>query len=161
MREFTAPIEIIGINPYVSVPTDVLQEVFREAGKDKGPIPVSGLLNGQLYRQTLVKYQGAWRLYINTIMLKDSPKRITEVVTLTVGYDSRSREIPVPQAFTQALKEHPQAQEVFNGLNPSLQKEIVRYLSNLKTTAALQRNVSRAISFLLGKERFIGRDPIY
>ncbi len=44
------------------------------------------------------------------------------------------------------------------GLSPSRKKEIVRYISRLKSAEALERNVARAIGFLLKKERFVGRD---
>lgn len=63
--EFDAKIEIIGINPFVFVPDAILQNLFKLAGKDKGHIPVKGIINGSPYRQTLVRYSGAWRLYIN------------------------------------------------------------------------------------------------
>jgi hypothetical protein len=50
------------MNPYGGVPREVLQALFRQAGKDVGPIPVRGKLNGKRFRQTVVKYHGAWRL---------------------------------------------------------------------------------------------------
>ena len=31
-------------------------------------------------------------------------------------------------------------------------------IANLKTEKSVERNVTRAINFLLGKERFVGRD---
>ncbi|RYZ25413.1 MAG: DUF1905 domain-containing protein, partial [Chitinophagaceae bacterium] len=66
MQKFTARLEIIGINPFVFVPEPIRVEIFRKAGKDKGYIPVCGTVNGKAFRQTLVKYRGDWRLYINT-----------------------------------------------------------------------------------------------
>lgn len=66
---FKAEIKIIGINPYVLVPGPILQKIFKQAGRDKGPIPIKGTINKKPYRQTLVKYSGAWRLYINTTMI--------------------------------------------------------------------------------------------
>ena len=36
--------------------------------------------------------------------------------------------------------------------------EIVRYLATLKSENVLEKNIKRAINFLNGKERFIGRD---
>lgn len=45
MYHFEATIEIIGVNPFVYVPTDVLQAIFVKAGKSTGPIPVHGMLN--------------------------------------------------------------------------------------------------------------------
>jgi uncharacterized protein YdeI (YjbR/CyaY-like superfamily) len=62
--------------------------------------------------------------------------------------------------FLRALKENKNAQAVFYRLPASRRNEIVRYLANLKTTASLQKNIQRAIGFLTGVERFVGRQPI-
>lgn len=160
MNAFKARIEIIGINPFVYLPEPVLEDLFLEFGKDKGPIPIKGTINGKIYQQTLVKYSGEWRLYINTKMLPKSPKRIGEEVEVTVEFDKSDRTIRPHPKLVQALKENPQAKEVFQSLQPSLQNEIVRYIANLKTEESVERNVLKAISFLLGKERFIGRDGL-
>jgi hypothetical protein len=158
MHKFKAEIKIIGINPYVFVPEDILQKIFKQAGKDKGHIPIKGTINKNPYIQTLVKYSGDWRLYINTTMLKDSPKRIGELIELTVQFDPESREVKPPASFVQALDKNKKAKTVFESLPASRKKEIVRYLANLKSEDALERNVKKAISFLLGKEKFVGRD---
>ncbi|MCB0649154.1 MAG: DUF1905 domain-containing protein [Saprospiraceae bacterium] len=155
---FTAEIEIIGINPFVFVPGDILQEIFELSGKNKGPIPVKGTINNMVYTQTLVKYSGEWRLYINTVMLKNSPKRIGETVELTITYDPESREIEAPENFVKALNSNQEAKVVFEQMSPSKQMEIVRYLSRLKSEEVRNKNIERAIKFLLGKERFVGRD---
>jgi len=158
MPKFKAEIEILGVNPFVFVPENILKIIFRRAQKSKGHIPVKGLINGKPYRQTLVKYSGEWRLYINTTMLKNSPKRIGETISLTIGFDSDSREILPPVEFTKALNDDKRAKNIFENLAPSRRLEIVRYLSNLKTKESLDRNIIRAINFLSGKERFVGRD---
>lgn len=155
---FQATIAIIGVNPYVSVPTPVLEDLFRQAGKDKGPIPIAGTINQQPYKQTLVKFAGEWRLYINTTMLKNSPQRIGEKISLTVRFDRESRSVPLPNALKEALEQHPDAQKIYDQLSASRQLEINRYIAQLKTEATIQKNVQRAIQFLLGKERFIGRE---
>jgi hypothetical protein len=41
---------------------------------------------------------------------------------------------------------------------PSRQKEIVRYIDSPKTEESVDRNVHRALAFLLGEGRFVGRD---
>jgi hypothetical protein len=158
MNKFKAEIQIIGINPFVSVPEKILQKIFKQAEKEKGPIPICGTVNDKPYKQTLVKYKNEWRLYINTIMLKDSPRHIGETISITVEFDRESRTIQAPEKFLNALKANEKAKAVFDSSIPSLQLEIVRYLANLKTEEALDRNITKAISFLLGKERFIGRD---
>lgn len=158
MYIFNATIEIIGVNPFVFVPDDILIQIFKQAGKDKGTIPICGTINGDAYKQTLVRYSGAWRLYINTTMLKNSPKRVGEQIEITVGFDAESRAITPPSSFVTALAENEIAKNVFDNLSPSKQLEIVRYLARLKSEDSLTKNIQRAINFLLGKERFIGRD---
>ncbi|MNJ91950.1 hypothetical protein D3C87_96050 [compost metagenome] len=157
---FSAIIDIIGINPFVYVPKPILEDLFDAVGKDKGPIPVKGRINGKEYTQTLVKFSGEWRLYINTKMLPRSPKRIGEEIEISVEFDPEDRTIHPHPKLVQALKENPQAAAVFEQLIPSIQHEIVRYIANLKTEASVDRNVLKAMNFLLGKERFIGRDGI-
>jgi hypothetical protein len=158
MLKFKAEIEIIGINPYVPLPDKVLKSIFNQAGKNKGHIPICGTINGKPYKQTLVKYSGAWRLYINTTMLKNSPKRIGEKIELTVEFDSTDRTIKPHPKFENALKNSQEAKIKFDSLRPSLQLEIVRYISFLKTEESIDSNINRAINFLLGKGRFVGRD---
>jgi hypothetical protein len=155
---FEARLEIIGINPFVFIPEEILTQIFKEAGKEKGHIPVCGTVNDKDYSQTLVKYNGAWRLYINTFMLKHSPKRIGEIINVSVKYDTASREINAPPAFEKALAVNNDAKIVFDSLPPSRRLEIVRYLAHLKSEVAMKRNIEKAISFLQGKARFAGRE---
>ncbi len=155
---FSAILKIIGINPYVSVPENILQEIFNDAEKSKGPIPIHGTINDKPYLQTLVKYAGEWRLYINLIMLPNSPKRIGETITITIAFDSRDRTIEMHPLLKKALTENSEANTTFEKLTPSRKKEIVRYISHLKTEEKIKENVAKAINFLLGNEKFAGRE---
>jgi hypothetical protein len=155
---FSARIEIIDINPYVLLPDEVLRHVFRQAGREKGPIPVKGTINGHPFTQTLVRFRGAWRLYLNTPMRKGGKADVGDTAGFTVAFDAAQRETPFHPKLKQALKNNPAAKKQFDVLPPSRQKEIKRYINNLKTEESITRNVERAILFLLGKERFIGRD---
>lgn len=158
MNRFNAELKIIGINPYVSVPEEILERIFQEFGKNKGTIPICGKVNQVDYTQTLVRYQGEWRLYINTTILKNSPKRVGEILDVSIAFDPKDRSIAMHPKLEAALKKSGTAQKVFERLPPSRQKEIIRYISNLKTETSVDKNVERAINFLLGKERFVGRD---
>lgn len=149
---------MIGVNPFVFVPEKILRNICKQAGKEKGHIPINGTINDKPYKQTLVRFRGEWRLYVNTAMLAKSPKRIGETLTITIGYDPESRAITPPPAFVKALNEHADAKKTFEGLPPSRKLEIVRYLVNLKTEEAREKNITRAIRFLQGSERFVGRD---
>lgn len=154
---FRTRLDIIGVNPFVFVPTKHLQRIFLKAGKDKGPIPVEGTINGKPYRQTLVRYRSEWRLYVNTTMLSKSPQHVGETIAVTIHHDPKPRIIKPPMEFLRALKENKNAQAVFYHLPASRRNEIVRYLAHLKTEESRIRNIKRAIAFLLGKEGFVGR----
>nr|WP_288836882.1 YdeI/OmpD-associated family protein [uncultured Flavobacterium sp.] len=155
---FSATIEIIGINPFVYVPEEILKHIFEKAAKSKGPIPVKGAVNSIAYTQTLMKFKGEWRLYINTKMLKNSPKRVGEQIEISISYDPEKREIPIHPKLSEALAENEAANNVFQNLRPSLQHEIIRYISHLKTEESVDKNVPKAIAFLLGEGKFVGRE---
>lgn len=154
---FNATIEIIGINPFVQVPQVILSEIFADAGKTKGYIPVKGMVNRLDYKQTLVKYSGLWRLYINNQMLKNSPKHIGESIEVTIEVDTSDRTIKPHPKFLEALENNIEAKSKFNDLSSSKQKEIVRYISSLRTEETRNRTIERSINYLLGNSTFIGK----
>jgi hypothetical protein len=158
MLQFNAKIEVIGVNPYVSVPQKVLGEIFRQAGKNKGKIPVRIKIDGHPFIQTLVKYGGAWRLYLNTPMRKAAKKEVGDSATFHIAFDPAERKIEPHPRLSAALIGDEEARKAFEALSPSRQLEIVRYISFLKTEDSVDRNVARAIDFLKGKGRFVGRD---
>lgn len=158
MIKFRAKIEIIGINPFVFLPENVLNEVFIQAGKSKGKIPIRMKIDGHEFIQTLVKWKGAWRLYLNTPMRKAVAKDVGDVADFEIIYDPIQRTYPIHPKLEQAFVKNKSAKKVFESIRPSLRLEINRYLSRLKTEESVDRNVSKAIQFLLGNGRFVGRD---
>ena len=97
-------------------------------------------------------------LYISMKMFKDSPRRIGETILVEIEVDHSDRTIHPHPKLTEALARSEEARKVFDSLAPSRQKEIIRYISNLKSETSVDRNVARAIDFLLGNGRFVGRD---
>jgi Bacteriocin-protection, YdeI or OmpD-Associated/Domain of unknown function (DUF1905) len=158
MKPFSAKICKIGINPYVLLPKEILKYLFVQAGKEKGHIPVRIIINKQQFDQTLVKYSGKWRLYLNTPMRKVSQKDVGDLIDIAIEYDPKDRSVPVHPKFEVALEKNKKAKENFERLSPYRQKEISRYLNNLKTEETLRKNITRAINFLRGKEWFAGRN---
>ncbi|ASK29586.1 hypothetical protein CEY12_05455 [Chryseobacterium sp. T16E-39] len=156
-NQFTAQLEIIGINPFVFVPEDILMDIFDASGRDKSPIPVKGTVNGVEYRQNLMKYLGEWRLYVNLIMLKNSPKRIGEIIEVSIHYDSSDRSIPIHPKLDQAIREDPLTLNNFENLIPSRKLELVRYINNLKTEESIERNIDKIIRHLKGEIDFFGK----
>jgi len=157
MRSFSATIEKTGINPYVLLPAGILKFLFEKAGKEKGAIPVCLIINQQKFIQNLVKYSGEWRLYLNTPMRKAAGKDVADTIGIKIDFDKGDRTTPMHPLFKTALEKNKTAKDCFHTLPPSRQKEILRYLNNLKTEASLHKNIQRAINFLNGAENFIGR----
>ncbi len=156
--QFSAKIFIIGINPYVFVPPIILKKIFSDAGKDKGYIPVALVINNKNFIQNLVKYSGKWRLYLNGPMRKVAKKDVGDTITIFITHDSTERITSIHPKLKKALIKNKEAKKVFDGLPPSRKKEIARYINNLKTEKSVDKNITRAVNFLLGNERFIGRD---
>jgi hypothetical protein len=150
MPKFSAGIYKLGINPVVDPPDDVLEGVFAQAGKSKGPIPVRGLINGAEFIQTLVKYSGRWRLYVNGEMLKASGLKVGEVADIEIEHDVRPREMPTVPEFEIALAADERAAKAFVALTPSRKKEILTYLGHRKTKVSLRKNIEKLISRLAG-----------
>jgi hypothetical protein len=152
MSRFSQKISKVGINPCVVPPKDVLKALFTKAQKNKGPIPVRGRLNGALYTQTLVKYQGKWRLYINTPMLKASGLQTGDIAHVEIAYDARDRSVPMHARLLRALQRNKRAKGAFAMLTPHRQREINRYMRSLKSPEALERSVEHVMALLTGKK---------
>jgi len=152
MKSFSAKISKIGINPHVGVLETVLGSLFTQAGKIKGPIPVRGTLNGKKFRQTLVKYQGAWRLYINGGMRQAAGVDVGDEAHVLLEFDPAPRIEQMHPKLVHALARNKAAKTAFENLVPSRRKEILRYLNTMKTESSLERNVEKIIQYLLGEK---------
>jgi hypothetical protein len=149
---FASKVLKIGINPYVRVPAKVLAELFQAANRTRSPIPVRGKLNGADFRQTLVKYKGVWRLYLNTGMRQRAGLDVGDQATVSLAFDGRPPKTPMNAALSRALATSDVAEQAFAALVPSRKKEIVRYLNSMKTEASLARNIDNVLLHLTGKQ---------
>lgn len=145
MPRFSATIYKLGINPVVDPPERVVAALLKQAGRTKGPIAVRGKMNGAEFRQTLVKYAGAWRLYVNGVMLKASRAKVGDEVKIVVEFDPSPPIVEMPPALEQALRRDRMARIAFEKLVPSRKKEILRYIGSLKSEASIERNVEKII----------------
>ena len=152
MKSFSAKVSKIGINPYVGLPEDILGRIFKQAGKTRGPIPIRGTVNGKPFTQTLVKYQGAWRLYINGIMREAAGIDVGDDAHIRLEFDPRPRVETVHPKLAYALGQNETAKAAFETLTPSRQKEILRYMNSMKTEESLERNIARVLKLLLGEK---------
>ena len=158
MKSFSAKIRIIGVNPYVLLPSTLLKYIFQKAGKDKGAIPIQIKIGGKNFIQNLVKYSGKWRLYLNGPMRKAARKDVGDTIEVQIDFDAKPRITPMHPKLKKAFKENKEAKTAFEKLSPSRQKEILRYINFLKSEDSVDRNIKRAILHLVGKQSFVGRN---
>ena len=146
---FKAKIYKVGINPCVKVPLKITARLTAS----KGYIPVKGTIEGFFFQQTLCPVKGEnYRLYVNGPMLKGAGTSVGKIAHLVIEQDSweRNRNVPMPKALKKALREN-KLMTAFKNLAPSRQKEVNRYLNNIKTEVTLKKNVDRIIRVLKGK----------
>ena len=160
MRFFSEKIQIIGVNPYVLLPPEILKYIFQKAGKDKGAIPVKLKIGGENFTQNLVKYSGKWRLYLNGPMRKAAGKDVGDIIDVQIDFDAKPRTTPMHPKLQKAFQENKEAKLAFDKLSPSRQKEILKYINFLKSEESVDKNIQRAIMHLTGNKPFVGREKL-
>ncbi|HWA26142.1 MAG TPA: YdeI/OmpD-associated family protein [Lacunisphaera sp.] len=158
---FQAGIKLRGINPYVLVSRARASAI--KPGWRK-PIPVRVRINGRPsvpWRINLMPVgNGSFYLYLHGDVRKASNTKVGDKVIVEIAFDPayRSGPRPLPAWFRAALKRNPTARAGWQTLTPSRQKEILRYLTSLKSPAARARNVAKALRVLSGtRERYMAR----
>ena len=91
-------------------------------------------------------------------MRKAAKKEVGDVANFEIAYDPLERSILMHPKFKKALQENKEAKKVYESLRPALQLEINRYINYLKTESSVDRNVTKAVQFLVGNRRFVARD---
>ena len=137
------------INPCVRVPTAVVAALRAESGKSQA-LPVRGTLQGKPFKANVVRYLGAWRLYLNGVMRKRAGVGPGDRVSVVLRHDPLPRREKVPPAFAKALAGDVRAQATFKALPPSRRKELLRYLNSLKREESLKRNIAKMMRYLKG-----------
>jgi len=155
-------IRLRGVNPYVLVEATLAQ---RLAQGRRGPVPLRVQVNGHPdppWRVHMVPVgDGSFYLYLNGVVREASGTAVGDHVEVSAAFDAEYRggpAHPIPDGFARGLARNGPARATWEQLPPSRQKEIVRYLSNLKSEPARDRNIARALAVLGGATaRFLGR----
>ena len=159
---FQSRIEINKINPYVLVRADQASQLKRNWRR---PMPVCVRVNGKpdtAWRINLMPVgDGNFFLYLHEHVRKASSTGVGDIVTVMIEFDDEYKggpAHPMPSWFGDELDRNPDAQQGWDSLSPSRQKEILRYFAQLKSPQAHQRNVRKALHVLSGgKAWFMAR----
>lgn len=159
---FTPTIKKRGINPYVLVSATLAAQLKENWRK---PLPVLVQVNSKPEPPWRINMMpagdGSFYLYLSGEVLKASNTKVGSVVDVKLQFDADYKPGPVhpmPTWFSEALTQNQLAQQGWDELIPSLQKEILRYMTRLKSIEAQSRNTQLAIHVLAGgKGRFLAR----
>ena len=101
-------------------------------------------------------------LYLHGHVRRASGTSVGGVVSITLAFDDEYKggpAHPMPPWFGHELDRNPKARKGWANLTPSRQKEILRYFAGLKSAAARERNLRRALHVLAGgNARFMARE---
>ena len=100
----------------------------------------------------VVKYQGNWRLYLNTQMRKDSGLKVGDTAKVQIEFDSEPRVVPMNPLLAKALDKNKKAELAFEKFPPSHKRKILSYLNYLKTEEATKRIAIKTIKQLVGEK---------
>jgi hypothetical protein len=161
--DFRATMKIYNANPYVRVSLKRAQAL--KAGWRK-PMPVLIQVNGKpeapCRTNMMPMGDGSFYLYLHGIIRKASGTNVGDKIKISVQFDDTYRNgpmHPMPVWFKKELDKNPRAKKSWSMLIPSRQKEILRYISGLKSQEAQVRNLQKALHVLSGnKGRFMARD---
>jgi hypothetical protein len=161
--EMSGRVLIIGVNPYVAVPSERVATLRPSWRK---PLPVLVQINdgsATPWRTNLIPSgDGSFRLYLHGAMRKTANVGVGDEVRIRLRVDDAYHSNPahsMPKWFQEALDSDSAIKENWMRLPPSQRKEVVRYLGALKSQDARERNLQRALGVLRGEPgRFLGRN---
>ena len=148
---FKAEIYKTGINYCIDVPEHITSEMTAT----KGYIKIKGTVNKFLFKKSLVPVKnGLYRLFVNIPTLKGANTAVGKTADFEIEQDFEvvNKEYPVPKMLTEQLRKGKLIED-FNNLTKSRKKNILKYMSFIKTEETLQKNIVKLISQLNNNEK--------
>lgn len=150
-HHFKARIYKIGINWAVDVPADITDQLKPE----KGYIRIKGQINGFHFIQTLVPVKNSpYRLFVNLIMMKGGKTALGEVASFAI--EQNEIELVKMYAMPKMLSDILEKEKLidgFNALSEARKKDILKYLSFIKTEETMMKNINKLIEQLKRKDK--------
>lgn len=97
--------------------------------------------------------KGAYRLAIHGDIREKLRIDTGAVVEMALCRDEESREPELPPVLALALRNSPKAQRVFRGMTTALRRQIVRYITAVKSQNTLERRIRKFVAQLEKREQ--------
>jgi hypothetical protein len=147
--QFRAVIEDAGGGgAYIIIPFDV-EQVF---GQKR--LKVRATIDGEPYRGTLVRMGSPQHMLIVLKEIREKiGKSFGDEVSIELEEDLKPRQVELPLDLQQALQANPKAQDIFNRLSYTHQKEYVRWITEAKRDQTRLKRVQQTIGMLIQDKR--------
>lgn len=145
---FSAAIVKLGLNFCVEVPEAIVRELLKAANKRATPVQVRATLNGHPFDANVVRYNGAWRLYLNGAVRAKAGVGVGDTIQISLEYDPTDRMPPMPDKLQQALASDERLKAAWRLQPGARRKEILAYLQSRDSAAAEDRAVRRVLQHL-------------
>ncbi|MBD8347666.1 DUF3795 domain-containing protein [Dysgonomonas sp. HGC4] len=148
---FDAQIYKTGINWCVDVPMEVTDQLICKKGK----IDIKGEINGFSFIKTLIPVKNKpFRLFVNQAMMKGGNTALNETASFIIEQDTERVvvEYEIPNLLIVYLNKY-QLMPDFENLSISKKRNILKYLSYIKTEETLLANINKLILQLQNKEK--------
>lgn len=150
-HHFEAKIYKIGINWAVDVPAEITAQLKSE----KGYIRIKSQINDFDFIQTLVPVKNnPYRLFVNLIMMKGGKTALGEIAIFNIEQNETElvKMYPMPALLLSILNKE-NLNDHFNALSEARKKDILKYLSFIKTEETMVKNIDKLIQKLKNKDK--------
>lgn len=162
---FDSKILINGVNPYVKV---LPEQAVSLKQNWRRPMPVIVRINEKPENGWRINMMpmgdGSFYLYLSGEVRKASGTKVDDIVNVQVEFDDEYKNGPlhaVPSLLQNALNQNDDMRNRWHELSPSRQKEVLRYIDNIKSEEIKAKNIERLLRILSGEsDHFMGRDWI-
>lgn len=135
----------------LKAPFDV-QEIFGT----KGRVPVRGTINGFKFRSSLMPMGGCHRMVVNQTMRHGAGVKAGDKVKVVLERDEAPRTVEIPALLKTELAKSKTAQENWNKLSFTFQKEMVRSFTEPKQEETRKRKLARVVDILKTGKKWPG-----
>jgi hypothetical protein len=127
-------------------PFDVV-EVFQR----KGRVPVKGTINGFPFRSSLMNMGDGHMMVVNAELRAGAKCNAGDTVSVVMGLDEAARKVELPAHLKKFIAADPRAQEAWDKLSFTHQKEHVRAIEDAKREETRQKRIAAMMDMLRQK----------
>lgn len=128
---------------YITVPFSVF-----DAYGERGPLRVTGTVDGVPYDATLSPYGGHHTMVVRRATLDVIGKGPGDTIHVVIEPDTAPRVLTVPDDFAEALAEHDIAGPAWEKLAYSHRKEYVDWIADAKKRDTRERRIAKALDMI-------------